>query len=297
MGCIAYRWALRKSSRKEICPCCGQRRFVPYVSKIDGVTLAGAEYGKCDRISSCGYHKYPNGKKIDMDELKKNRENQTERKPLRFYPAAVTISYDTPLFVWAASLFGTHNALKAWNAYKVGADGKRTVFWQIDINGEIRGGKSIPYMSNGHRDKTDRYPASWLHKAPAWKNYHEGEELHQCFFGEHLLKDRPDAPVAIVESEKTAIILSQYSKDFVWLACGGAQMLKNPERNQVLKGRRVVLIPDNGQYWNWNATAEANGWEIRDELEKAPIFEGCDILDMVESGALGEDLLKYKKQK
>ena len=290
---MEYKWQLRKSSRKEICPACGQRRFVPYVAAADGTTLAGAEFGRCDRESNCGYHRYPSGKNTDGIEPKP----RIELKPLHFYPVALKTDISTPLFTWACSLFGTYNALAAWNAYRVGADGKRTIFWQIDINGTIRGGKSIPYMENGHRDKSDKYPASWLHKVPAWKGYFEGEELHQCFFGEHLLKDRPNSPVAIVESEKTAIILSRYSREFVWLACGGSQMLKNQERNKVLNGRRVVLIPDNGQYWNWNATAEANGWEIRDELEKAPIFPGCDILDMVESGALGKDLLKYKKEK
>ena len=34
-------------------------------------------------------------------------------------------------------------------------------------------------------------------------------ELKQCFFGEHLLREKT-MPVAIVESEKTAIISSVY---------------------------------------------------------------------------------------
>lgn len=290
---MEYRWTLRKGSRKEICPACGQRRFVPYVATADGVTMAGAEFGRCDRESNCGYHQYPNGKSTDGIEHKEPPKLQ----PLRFYPAAVQVDCNTPLFEWACGLFGAHNAIAAWNAYKVGRDGKRTVFWQIAIDGTIRGGKSIPYKPDGHRDKTDKYPASWLHKSPAWKNYHEGEELQQCFFGEHLLRERPGAPVAIVESEKTALIFSQYSRKFVWLACGGSQGLKNAERNKVLQGREVVLIPDNGQFWNWNAAAEANGWQIRDELEKHPIFEGCDILDLLEAGAFGEELLKYKKKR
>lgn len=265
---------------------------MPYVATADGTTMAGAEFGKCDREQNCGYHKYPNGKSADGITPKE----QPKLQPLRFYPAAVRPQYSTPLFQWACRLFGVLNAMAAWNDYKVGSDGNRTVFWQIAADGTVRGGKSIPYKADGHRDKSDKYPASWLHKSPAWRTYHEGEELQQCFFGEHLLNARPDAPVAIVESEKTALILSRYGRDFVWLACGGSQGLKNAERNKVLKGRRVVLIPDNGQFWNWNATAEANGWEIRDELEKHPIFEGCDILDLVEAGTLGEDLIKYKKR-
>lgn len=287
---MGWRWQLRKGSRKEVCPNCGQRRFVPYVSVADGETMAGAEYGRCDREDNCGYHRYPSGKSDGG--IKPKEHPQLE--PLRFYPAAVQVAFDTPLFYWACALVGYGNAIEAWNRYKVGKDGKRTVFWQIDKDGEIRSGKSIPYKMDGHRDKEDKYPANWLHRSPAWSSYKTGEELQQCFFGEHLLRESQTAPVAIVESEKTALILSVYSKRFVWLACGGSQGLKNEEKNKVLAGRRVILIPDNEQYWNWRGTADANGWEIRAEMEKYPVFEGCDILDMVEAGALGLDLLKNR---
>jgi hypothetical protein len=30
-------------------------------------------------------------------------------------------------------------------------------------------------------------------------------ELKQCYFGEHLLEKYPEKPVAVVESEKTAV--------------------------------------------------------------------------------------------
>lgn len=289
---MEYRWTLRRGSRKEICPNCGQRRFVPYVATADGTTLAGAEFGRCDREQNCGYHKYPNGKSTDGIEP---REIPT-LKPLRFYPAAVRVDYETNLFEYACKLVGVANAVKAWNEYKVGRDGTRTVFWQIDERGEIRSGKSIPYLTNGHRDKGDKYPASWLHKCKAWDSYKEGEELQQCFFGAHLLRERPDAPVAIVESEKTALLLSVFSKPYIWLASGGSQGLKNEDKNKCLKGRDVILIPDNAQYWNWKATADANGWRISDVIELYPVFSGCDILDMVEFGAFGTDLLKYKQK-
>ena len=71
---------------------------------------------------------------------------------------------------------------------------------------------------------------------------------------------------------------------------------KNEEKNKVLKGRDVWLLPDNGMYWKWSGIAKANGWNIFDALEKAPIFEGCDVLDLLEAGALGDDLLKHAKK-
>lgn len=287
-----YRWTLRHGGAKMICPQCGQRRFVPYVSVADGRTIAGAEYGRCDREQNCGYNRYP-CKDVGFDNI--TPVEREEEPPVRFYPTAITVDADTPLFVYVSRLLGVRRAVEVWQRYKIGRDGQRTVFWQIAADGTIRAGKSIPYNPNGHRDKTDPYPANWLHKASAWKRYFEGEKIQQCYFGEHLLREQPNAPVVIVESEKTAAVMSQYSKTWVWLASGGSQGLKNEDKNSVLQGRDVWLLPDNGQYWNWAATANKNGWHIFDQIEKCPLFPGCDILDMVEAGIFGKDLLKYSK--
>lgn len=287
-----YKWILRRSSKKEICPRCGQRRFVPYVASADGKTLAGAEYGRCDREQNCGYHLYPNGKEVgDIEPVVK-----PERRPLRFYRAAVQIDTSTNLFDYVAALMGVSHAMAIWQRYAIGRDGERTVFWQIAKDGTVRTGKSIPYGRDGHRVKIDEFPANWLHKSKKWREWCTGEELQQCFFGEHLLNEEPTAPVAIVESEKTAAILSEYSSKYIWLASGGAQGIKSEEKNAALKGREVLLIPDNGQYWNWKAVADKYGWECTDAIEKSPCFEGCDILDLVERGWLGEELLINRKE-
>ena len=111
-----------------ICPKCGQRRFVPYVSTLDGKTLAGSEYGRCDREQSCGYQLYP-GKDVNAGDIKPV-EVKIE-PPLRFYPAAVVTDTGTPLFEYVSKLLGVSRALEIWNRYKIGRDGNRTVFWQI----------------------------------------------------------------------------------------------------------------------------------------------------------------------
>lgn len=289
---VNYKWMLRKSGRKMRCPKCGQMRFVPYVLAADGVTLAGAEFGRCDREQNCGYQKYPNGKEAPEPVYIERKPEE----PLRFYPSAVMIDPKTNLFDYVAGLIGTAHAINVWERYKIGRDGSRTVFWQIALDGTVRAGKSIPYKPNGHRDKEDPMPASWLHTSKAWKEWRTGTKLEQCFFGEHLLKQMPDAPVVIVESEKTAAIMSEVSRKWVWLASGGSQGLKNEDKNKALKGRDVWLMPDHGQFWNWATIAHANGWQCFDTIEKYPIFAGCDILDLFEAGAFGTDLLKYKKR-
>lgn len=286
-----YKWELRKGGRKMKCPKCGQMRFVPYVSAADMHTLAGREFGRCDREQNCGYIRYPNtepGPNIKPVQVEK-------QPPLRFYVSALQTNIDTPLFDFVAKLLGVSHAIDIWQRYRIGKDGSRTVFWQIAKDGTIRAGKSIPYKADGHRDKTDKYPANWLHKCPQWDMFHEGTELQQCYFGEHLLNAMPNAPVVIVESEKTAAVMSEISRSWIWLASGGSQGLKSEEKNEALRGREVTLLPDNGMFWKWSEIAHANGWHIEDYCERFPVFEGCDVLDLLTEGALGADLLKHSK--
>ena len=71
-------------------------------------------------------------------------------------------------------------------------------------------------------------PASW--------------NLTQCLFGEHLLKEHPEKPVALVESEKTAVICAGIMPKYVWLATGGKSCVN--DRLLVLSGHKVVAFPD-----------------------------------------------------
>lgn len=272
-----YKYQLRKGSRKEICPNCGQKRFVPYVLASDGVTLAGAEYGRCDREQNCGYQRYPDGERYTVAEPQKIQP----REPLRFN-GDLHVSSDSTLFEWAADFMGISDALLAWSAYNVGAINGATIWWQIDRNGQTRTGKIMQYKPDGHRDKNASVPVTWAHKTKAFADYFSGEELQQCLFGEHLLTKRKDAPVAVVESEKTAVVMSRFMPDVVWVATGGSQGIKSNERLAPLVGRKVLLIPDHGQYFSWLRVAEQYGWDISEIMEKSAPFDGADILDLVE---------------
>ena len=102
--------------------------------------------------------------------------------------------------------FGPEIAANLIGKYVVGtAEGKKVIFWQIDHIGHVRGGKIMQYdPATGKRDR-DIKP-TWTHTVGKLPNFN----LCQCWFGEHLLSKRPGAPVAIVESEKTAMIASLY---------------------------------------------------------------------------------------
>ena len=159
-------------------------------------------------------------------------------------------------------LFGNEIAMHLQDKYNVGASDhwdNATIFWLFDVNTLIRTGKVIQYeiiadeksiISKNCKRKKDNYPpVQWVHSLLKLQDYN----IKQCFFGEHLLKDTTK-PVAIVESEKTAMIASIYLPEFIWIACGGKGNLK-PERCKVLQGRMVTLFPDINCYEEWTKLA------------------------------------------
>lgn len=84
---------------------------------------------------------------------------------------------------------------------------------------------------------------------PEWR-------LSQCLFGEHLLndKDKVNANVALVESEKTAVICSLLLPEYIWLATGGKSQFN--DRLMVLKGRKVTAFQDIDCYDEWRKKAK-----------------------------------------
>lgn len=72
----------------------------------------------------------------------------------------------------------------------------------------------------------------------------------QCLFGEHLLRERPNDLVVLVESPKNACVGYAYKPDFVWVAAGNKNML-NRQVLSVLRDRRVIVYPDEDAYEEW----------------------------------------------
>lgn len=276
-----YKYQLRRGGRKEICPNCGKRRFVPYVLTEDNETIVNPDWGRCDRENSCGYWVKPNGNPVIQDPKPKKPETPIRIEHFVFASAAVTEK--NTLKPYADLLVGKDKANKAFGLYRVGttSDGG-CIFLQVNALGIVRAGKIMHYK-DGHRVK-DGLPVRWLHKEPYYRQFAHGDTLKQCFFGEHLLYQRPDAPVAIVESEKTALLMSAIRPEYVWLATGGSCGLQNPEKTKVLDGRDVTLFPDNGMYLKWRQIAMPKGWAVNEECLPANehVAPGYDILDLYE---------------
>jgi len=296
---MTHRYNLAKKG-KHICPNCGRKRFVLYIDTNTGAPLHYT-VGKCDRESNCGYH-YPPKQYFTDNPTSRNysfdrkqpytpRTMQPQVKPKTSYinvdvfKQSLQSYKSNHLYNWLRGVVGTENTNNIIGHYFVGTskhwDGA-TVFWQIDVSGKVRTGKIMQYNpSTGKREKEPYNKIGWVHSVLKLQDFN----LKQCLFGEHLLRDNAKK-VAIVESEKTALIASCYFPNFVWLACGGLSNL-NAERCEVLKNRNVVLFPDLKCVEKWKEKAYELAKfckvSISDYLEKVATDEervdGLDLAD------------------
>ena len=219
--------------------------------------------GRCDHEQSCGYHFTPAmyfGEHPDRRPL----DDAFRERPLSPHPCPVTSYIDrnimeaslhgydaNPLFHYLSSWIGTEATASLFRLYNVGTSkqcGGSTVFWQVDSENRIRTGKIMAYDSKtGHRIKGERVYVIWVHSVLKLPDFH----LRQCFFGEHLLPLCTGKPVAVVESEKSALIAAHFMPEMVWLATGGCNGCLNVETAKVLQGRDVMLVPDLGMSDKW----------------------------------------------
>ncbi|MBR5149367.1 MAG: hypothetical protein IKV15_09290 [Bacteroidaceae bacterium] len=175
------------------------------------------------------------------------------------------------LATWLRTKFLREQVDAALERYHVGGtpDGA-TLWWQIDEQGRVHTGKAMQYNPlTGHRVKEQGFPVNWAHRM---RLYGEPTDLivPQCLFGEHLAPllspqggktAMPEySPLgeiegaALVESEKTALILSLLCPDKLWLATGGKQGFKE-SMLQPLIGYDVEVYPDADALTDWYARA------------------------------------------
>jgi hypothetical protein len=265
---------------RHTCPGCQQKdkTFALYVDTNTGEPIHPT-VGRCNRESKCGYHYTP--KQYFQDNPTGQNQSKPYKplkpapvpKPVSFIPdmifKASLKAYEKNHFIqYLISLFGMDTAGELVSKYFIGSSNHwegATVFWQIDQQGEIRTGKIMLYSpTTGKRVKEPYNHFNWVHKVIKQPEF----GLSQCLFGEHLLRDKTK-PVAIVESEKTAIIASIYLPQFIWVAFGGIGF--NADKCQSLKGRTVILFPDLGGFDKWNTKTK--------ELSHLARFQVSDLLE------------------
>lgn len=181
-----------------------------------------------------------------------------EPEPTTYLPSDLYSRYVTGetnnLINYLVTLFGSDIVSDLIDKYQIGTSNGYVVFIQTDTIGRNRQVKAMLYDTNGKRDRVNKWATQFWGKKISGIN---DPNLQQCFFGEHLLTKYPKKDVAIVESEKTAIIASVYIPDFIWLATGGKSGCSWTS-NRVfvaLFERKVRLFPDLGAFDEWSKYA------------------------------------------
>jgi hypothetical protein len=189
---------------------------------------------------------------------------------------------------WLAATYGVEQAQYVYDLYEMGMLGDgRVVFWQIDAQGRIRTGKIMAYDATTGKRIKGSGSITWVHSELRRAGLlAEDWHLEQCLYGEHLLATNSDATVALVEAYKTAHVGAILMPDMVWLATDSMSGL-SAERLRVLKGRRVILFPDQGKgYTEWSARIGAIAEEVGFSYSTSSFMEhhattsGADIADL-----------------
>ena len=262
------------------CPACGRKRcFTLYVDEA-GEPLHET-VGRCDHESSCGYHYTPKQFFADHPDLRPGSHSGLDPEPPRTRKPAseatrharpdraspctipehvvtrsVRFNHDSDLISFLRTIIDPMVVEGLIDQYRIGVTRSgATIFFQIDAQGRCRTGKIMKYdPDTGHRIKDPDVPGriTWVHSLMKQSGTLPADwELTQCLFGEHLLPRHPDMTVALVESEKTAVICAGLMPNYLWLATGGKSQL-NRDRLSVLAGRKVIAFPDVDAFNDWN---------------------------------------------
>src|SRR6185437_1904876 len=242
------------------CPQCGKpRKFARYLDTDTGDLLPD-HVGRCDREDNCGYHFKP---AQYFESIRPIGGAPAYRQPIaRPLPESVRsiqylslnlvqktmAGYERNNFViYLRSLFGKSLTLELIQRYFIGTSRHwpgATVFWQIDEVERARQAKVMLYdPTTGRRIKDEGSRVFFAGKSLLKNN---DANLVQCFFGQHLLAERPADIVALVESEKSAVLASVYFPKLIWIATGGKHGARWTDSgiSSALSGREIILFPD-----------------------------------------------------
>ncbi len=303
------------ANSRHICPSCkSKNEFTRFID--DGGNYISEDVGICNRASKCGYSytakqffadnperkiglRFGKGKNIGRSTYALENKNVSQAEytattpdflPLRHLIGTLGNYEENRLVQFLLATFPNliEEIQEAVKRYFIGTTklGK-TVFWQVDHKKRIRTGKIIDYDSTTGKRRKDVKP-NWIHnELKKLGQIEEDFNLMQCFFGQHLLPENSDKIIAVVESEKSAILGSIFFPEWLWLSIGSKQGL-TVERLLRLGTRQVMLFPDADGFDQWQAVAsDANrqGLDVRvstlietlatDEQKK----DGYDIAD------------------
>ncbi|MEI6754995.1 MAG: DUF6371 domain-containing protein [Paludibacter sp.] len=270
---LPYLQPYKGKATRHTCPECGTKEsFTLYLNGNTNEPIHRT-VGKCNRESKCGYHYTPKQYFLDnpsplvetwhatsekSNQIIKKNEPPQPPGTIPFKYVERSASYKSNFVRFLCEIMTNEQIHSIGENYALGTTKtNEVIFWQIDMNGKVRTGKIMQYNpETGKRIKHESGAIDWVHnKLKKSGTLPQNFNLQQCFFGEHLLKIYPTKTVAIVESEKSAVIASVFFPELVWLAAGNINGL-SVDKCQVLKSRKIILYPDLNAFDKWSDKAQ-----------------------------------------
>lgn len=159
-----------------------------------------------------------------------------------------------------------------------------TVFWQIDNNENVRHGKIMLFNTDNGKRSKNKEGKGFISSVRSVLKLNDFE-LQQCLFGLHLINEKNTKTIGLVESEKTAIIMSIFKPEYIWLATGSKSGLK-AEFLEPIKDYKIIAFPDKSEYFDWlSISIKLNGFGfkivVNDWLEQQDEYSnGTDLADV-----------------
>ena len=279
-----FKYSLDKSSKKFVCPKCNKRTFVKYIETETGYYLNDA-FGRCDRESSCGYHSTAKGKLNNSFEFKYIAPPEPSFHSLELVEKSILSEFQNNFVQFLKTIFTDDEVKKVVLKYLIGTSkhwNGATVFWQIDNFEKVRHGKIMLFNPETGKRKKNSEGKSLISSVRSVLKLNDFI-INQCLFGLHLINESNQKTIAVVESEKTAVIMSVFKPNYIWVATGMKGGFKY-EMLKPVKDFKIVAFPDKSEYNDWlNKAIELNGFGfnivVNDLIENTEFETGFDLAD------------------
>ncbi|MBC6991675.1 DUF6371 domain-containing protein [Hymenobacter sp. BT491] len=295
----SYRYTLQPYDgprSRTTCPSCDKPRcFSRYLDSNTGEVLP-PEFGRCDHVLSCGYHRNPYHGGADGQSYAQQVHHATKQGypvgPHRAPSPSRPLTKPSPIVsipeeVFTATLghyehnvlacvlcrhFGQGVADELLSRFRLGTSTHwpgACVFWLLDEQGRIRGGQVVLYDETGHTVKEPRRCTTWAHTAlslrcksqgrpkPAWlADYEKHSRKSPCLFGLPQLVTTPAEQPVALVESAKTAMVATSYLPEFVWLATMGLNFLTPDRLEPLRGRRIVLFPDAGALAKWQAKAK-----------------------------------------
>lgn len=249
------------------------------------------------RDSLVGYHSFKPATSLSDLSLRQGSTDDDTFDYFSLEDAMARKSYCSSFARCMEDVFGTETMKRVVDAYVLGGNRHYGYYDDVLFPNIDKDGRVLDYKVQGYEcdPRADRFfhklegHTYWLGSVLAQKvnppkpntQHPSPKYRHDCLFGEHLLKERPQATVVLVESPKNACVGACKMPQYVWVAAGSKNMLR-PDVLRVLHERNVIVIPDEDAYSEWERIISPLG-EIADFLliHTPGVGEKRDIADWI----------------